>query len=566
MRDLEIQLKRLNGQNFGRYKTLHNTWKSGGIRCKLNHIQGDPYAPLSSLSVKIPMEETKIPEDYYSNPIKAKALADFMYRRLVEIVDPLSAEMGDGNSGLIHIDPLGPEVMGRSAVQVKAQEVEIRLGVGLPGERRKILGQEAIEILTFKIPEIWTQVAYWRNLNQSALRDHIKVVEDQQVFRSQLEEHNLVAWVQDGSILARSEGHSSAKMDKGAVSFVSPKSLQVSLLDSQGQTVVGMGIPKGLTLIAGGGFHGKSTLLHALENGIYDHIPGDGREGVVSQRDSMKVRSEEGRHVHDVNLSAFIGSLPNQMDSQCFSSNNASGSTSQFANLLESIEAGSSTFFIDEDLSAVNALVRDERMQQLLEDYSEPIVPLIDRMELMKSQDLNFVMVIGASGVYLDQADTVIVMKDFQAHDASELSRQVIAELPSRRVQSDSSEVQVINQRIPNLLDIHSRLKGLQRWPKIKVQGTKISINDIHTFCQGFDQIQEVNQYKMMANSVVWMVQKHPERNWTINELLKHWKNTFSQGGFDSIQGVSSRDLSEVRAVDVACFLNRLYGLKIQKV
>lgn len=570
MRELEIQLKRLHGQNYGRYRSLQNTWKSGNIRCRLTHIQGDPYAPLSTLSIKVPLVETKIPSDYYENPLKLKALCDFIHRSLVEIIAPLASEVGDGNSGLIHIDTVGPEILSRSAVQVKkspvnTDEIEIRLGVGLPGENRKILGDTAIELLTFQIPEIWTRVCYWQNIDQSALRDHLKAIQNQEAYRSQLEDKNLVAWIQEGSVLARDEGFSSAKLTQNAVPFETPQSLMVELEDASGTLVKGMGVPKGLTLIAGGGYHGKSTFLHAIEQGIYNHIPGDGREGVVCRGDALKVKSEEGRSIRGLNLSPFIGELPNGLKSEKFTSNNASGSTSQFANLIEGYESGAKSFLIDEDLSAVNALVRDERMQALLRDYSEPIIPLIDRIAELKELQLDFIMVIGASGVYLDEADTVIVMKDYKAYDASSRSQEVIAELPSRR-KSEQGAVELNSHRVPDLKDLHSKLQGMQRWPKVKLLNRSVMLGELESICQSLDQVNETNQYKMMAHSVAWMIQKQTDRQQTVTELVKHWQNTFKQGGFDSIQSVSSRDLTEVRGIEVACFLNRLSALSLMEV
>lgn len=71
-----------------------------------------------------------------------------------------------------------------------------------------------------------------------------------------------------------------------------------------------MGIPEGVTLIVGGGFHGKSTLLQALERGVYHHIAGDGREMVITRQDAVKVRAEDGRNIEKVNISAFINNLP----------------------------------------------------------------------------------------------------------------------------------------------------------------------------------------------------------------------------------------------------------------
>ena len=101
-----------------------------------------------------------------------------------------------------------------------------------------------------------------------------------------------------------------------------------------------MGIRKGITLIVGGGYHGKSTLLKALEAGVYNHIAGDGREFVITDDTAFKLRAEDGRSITGVDISPFIKNLPNKKDTVHFSTEDASGSTSQAANLMEALESG----------------------------------------------------------------------------------------------------------------------------------------------------------------------------------------------------------------------------------
>lgn len=562
MREIETQLKRLDGQNYGRYRSLQNTWKLGDVRCRLTHIQADPYAPLSTMSIRIPMVETRIPEEYWDNSTKVVALCDFIHRVVLSEVKDHESDVGDGNSGLIHMEEVSPCILRRSAVQIKKSELEIRIGVGLPGERRKIMARLALETLGFKIPEIWTKCAYWINLDQSALRDHLRVYQNQILYRKQLEEQNLIAWIANGSVLARSEGLKQTPLEEGVVPFEAPETMSVTLKNLAGEPVIGMGISKGLTLIAGGGYHGKSTLLHAVEQGVYNHIPGDGREGVVCVGDAFKVKSEEGRRISKTDLSSFLGQLPQGISSECFVTANASGSTSQFANLIEAYEVGARTFLIDEDMSAVNALVRDNRVQKLLEGFSEPITPLIDRMPSLKKIGVNLVIVVGASGVYLDHADSVVIMKEYVPVDATLRAQEVVAEIPGLQT-TLNEDVHLDQSRRPDLLDMHSKLYGLQRWPKIRVQNFKVSLAEFHSNCHDLDQICERNQLRMTANAYTWMVQRLNEKNLPMVELLRHFTNTFNQGGFDSIQPMAARDLVEVRPVEISAFINRLNALQL---
>ncbi|MEF1305899.1 ABC-ATPase domain-containing protein, partial [Vibrio owensii] len=230
------------------------------------------------------------------------------------------------------------------------------------------------------------------------LIEHCKVIEDQASLREQLEANNLVAFVANGSILPRIAGNCDLPM-KDAVEFKAPESLQVTLHAPNKGYVTGLGIPKGITLIVGGGFHGKSTLLNAVERSIYDHIPGDGREYIVTDGNAMKIRAEDGRCVHHLNLSNYINHLPMDKDTADFSTQDASGSTSQAAWLQESIEAGASSLLIDEDTSATNFMIRDERMQALVAKGDEPITPLVDRIGQLRDElEISTIIVMGGSG------------------------------------------------------------------------------------------------------------------------------------------------------------------------
>lgn len=251
--------------------------------------------------------------------------------------------------------------------------------------------------------------------------------------RAQLADKGLVAFVANGSVLPRLAGNCDLPM-KEAVPFTAPKELEVTLSTPNQGDISGLGIRKGITLIVGGGFHGKSTLLTALERSIYNHIPGDGRERIVTDGNAMKIRAEDGRCVHNLNLSNYINHLPMAKNTSDFSTQDASGSTSQAAWLQESIEAGATTLLIDEDTSATNFMIRDERMQALVSKGDEPITPLVDRIGQLRDElGISTLVVMGGSGDYLDVADTVIQMHDYQAVDVTEKAQQVIAQHPTER-------------------------------------------------------------------------------------------------------------------------------------
>lgn len=196
--------------------------------------------------------------------------------------------------------------------------------------------------------------------------------------------------------------------------------------------LTGMGIRKGVTLIVGGGYHGKSTLLKALESGVYPHVAGDGREYVVTDDTAMKIRAEDGRSIRHTDISMFINDLPNGKDTYAFDTEDASGSTSQAANVIESMEAGTQVFLIDEDTSATNFMVRDELMQQVIHRDMEPITPFIERVrELYREYGISTVLVAGSSGSYFQVADQIVQMDKYVPKEITEFAKKAAADYPA---------------------------------------------------------------------------------------------------------------------------------------
>ncbi|MDP2502131.1 isopentenyl-diphosphate delta-isomerase [Vibrio splendidus] len=424
MDQLTAKLKKLEKQNFRAYQQIKGQYDFADFELHIDHVQGDPYASSSRFRATRAWSLTGLgwlKEKSYEYQVAAR---DFIARSFSEFAKQETT---------VSIALTGQTVLDNTSVVFTEHGIEIRFRINLPADGRSILAKKAINIITFYLPKFIRRATLERELNIEAMIKHCEAVEDQDALRAQLEENNLAAFVANGSVLPRIAGNCDLPM-KGAVPFAAPESLSVTLNTPNQGDVTGLGIPKGITLIVGGGFHGKSTLLNAVERSIYNHIPGDGREGIVTATDTMKIRAEDGRCVHNLNLSNYINHLPMQKDTSDFSTQDASGSTSQAAWLQESIEAGVQTLLIDEDTSATNFMIRDERMQALVSKGAEPITPLVDRIgQLREEMDISTIVVMGGSGDYLDVADTVIQMHDYQAVDVTEKAQEVIAQHPTQR-------------------------------------------------------------------------------------------------------------------------------------
>ena len=441
MDQLTAKLKKLEKQNYRAYQQIKGQYDFADFELHIDHIQGDPYASASRFRATRAWSLTGLDwlkEKSYEYQVAAR---DFIARSFSEFAKQEST---------VSIALTGQTVLDNTAVVFTEHGIEIRFRINLPADGRSILAKKANNIITFYLPKFIRRATLERELNIDAMIKHCETIEDQEALRAQLDENNLAAFVANGSVLPRIAGNCDLPM-KDAVPFVAPESLSVTLNTPNQGDVTGLGIPKGITLIVGGGFHGKSTLLNAVERSIYNHIPGDGREGIVTAIDTMKIRAEDGRCVHSLNLSNYINHLPMQKDTSDFSTQDASGSTSQAAWLQESIEAGVQTLLIDEDTSATNFMIRDERMQALVSKGAEPITPLVDRIgQLREEMGISTIVVMGGSGDYLDVADTVIQMHDYQAVNVTEKAQEVIAQHPTQRTNECETALETFMPRSLN--------------------------------------------------------------------------------------------------------------------
>ncbi len=449
--ELRAILNRIDHRGYPAYKELKGSYQFPDFILSIDHVQGDPFASPSKVSVLVRGRQAAFPERLYDRPWRKRALEDHLLRLFGRQADNFAFKArGSGKSGLIAVSRCGQEILSRSACEVNDQcgDVLIRMEVGFPANGRTINARELIRIFYDFLPVCVKCALYYRGIDKEKAEAVMRLSEDQHFIREEIREMGLIAFVANGAILPRESGISQRPL-KGAVAFVSPKSMEVTLDLPFAGKLTGMGIAQGVTLIAGGGYHGKSTLLEALERGVYDHIAGDGREYVITDETAMKIRAEDGRSIKAVDISMFINGLPNGKDTTRFDTDNASGSTSQAANMVEAMESGSRLLLIDEDTSASNFMVRDALMQQVIAPADEPIMPLAERIrELYDSYGISMVIVAGSSGAFFGKADRILQMKKYSplditafAKEKAEAFREAVVSEEAAHVASDSETV-----------------------------------------------------------------------------------------------------------------------------
>ena len=534
--DLQNLLHSVHRKSYPAYKSLRGSYQFDHYILSIDHVQGDPFASPSHISVRISHKTAGFPREYYSDHVTRVTLSDYLTRQFEKQASHYTFRAkGSGKSGLISVSHCGQEILERTACEITEKGITARFFIGFPANGRTINATELEKILFDFLPVCVQKAFLYRNINHKELEQTIFLAEDQTYIRSQLTKRNLVAFVADGSILPRESGISSLPM-KGSIPFTSPESLRVTMdLPHKGK-ISGMGIPEGITLIVGGGYHGKSTLLNALELGVYNHISGDGREYVITDETALKLRSEDGRFIKDVDISLFINDLPNKKDTRCFSTEDASGSTSQAAGIIEGMEAGSKVFLLDEDTSATNFMVRDAFMQEVIAREKEPITPFLERAEdLYKKAGISTILVAGSSGAFFHIADTIIQMDSYHPVDISEKVRGLCGKYPLNPVKAPEfkfPESHRIMQKQTPAVRSHGRNAGRPEQFKIKVHGKDgflIGKQDVNL--RYIEQLIDTEQTAALGLLLKYTIEKLADGTRTIDDIVKYLADQLKHKG-----------------------------------
>jgi len=563
---LKDTLRRIDRKGYKAYKDIKGRYDWGDYVLSINHVQGDPFAAPSRVSVHLSREKAAFPAELFATKVRKTALADFLGRSFNRAVRAtVKGSRGTGKSGYVGIDHGRQEVLERTSIHISEKEVEARFFMGLPGSGRTILGGEAQAMFFEELPAVVNRALLYKNLKADAVRAHVETVEDQESLRSRLKAAGLVAFVGDGAVLPRRSGVDDRPLtdEAGVVApFQSPESLAVEFDTPNAGTVRGMGIPRGITLIVGGGFHGKSTLLHALERGVYCHIPGDGRERVATLSETVKIRAEDGRSVEKVDISPFIANLPYERDTVAFSTENASGSTSQVANIMESLETGAEVLLMDEDTCATNLMIRDERMQELVAKDREPITPYIDKARhLYAEYGVSTILVMGGVGDYFDVADTVIMLDNYYAHNVTGRAMEIKELQPSGRQPEGGGHFGAIKARSPRGESFNpSRGK---KAVKIDAKGVKtILFGRLEIDLGGVEQLVDESQTRAIGDMLHHLSLHYFTGDLSLRVALTRLMDDIDKGGLDILSPLKRGDYALPRIFEVAAAVNRMRSLK----
>ncbi len=585
MRRLERLLRDIDGRGYKSYKDIKGSYNFGSYILNIIKVQGDPFASPSLLSCEIDLVKEGYSKKLYDTPSKKLAFEDYFLRKLGQSIRSTAGKgakeerefreergsreegeqrgnrygrpgrgMGSGKSGNISILKVGQEIIKRSAVEISGDKLTFRFYLGLPARGRTVLGREAKTLLFDKVKGIYEGITA-KNINLSQLERHVKVNERSDMVRRAMAEEGLISFIGEGSILARKSSVDDRPM-ADAVKFKSPASMLVKLKLEDGTTVEGMGIKRGITTITGGGFHGKSTLLNAIEKGVYNHIPGDGRELVITTYDAVKIRAEDGRSIEKADISTFINNLPHKKDTKSFTSENASGSTSQACNIMEAIELGARLLLIDEDTSATNFMVRDRKIQELISHDKEPITPFIEKVgSLRKQLDVSTIIVVGGLGDYFSVSDNVLMLDEYRVTDITQRAKEIDEKYRESKIIEDETTI------VPGRKKLNGKkIPLLFNDKKCKIRGRELdelSINKDVVDIRSLEQFVENGQVPFVGELLKRLFTKS-NGNPDLRELLDRVEDEMKGENICHYLRAEQGSLVFTRKYEVGAVINRI--------
>lgn len=561
-------LTSIDNQDYVNYQEVLGSYDFSFFKLIVHQIPKDPFAPPHTgiYRIQVLRSDERTVNFKLTSKIQTTAFADYLARTFYDACVSISEGVrGTGYSGLITINQPGQVILERTNVVITDDIIEVRCFLGMPGNKRIIISDIAEHMFFTELPKIVEASLLDKNINYAALQKHIETAEDAEYLRNKLDSLGLVAFVANDSILPRESGISDKPMlNESAKPFKAPESLcQEIVLPNEGR-IKGLAIQKGVNLIVGGGYHGKSTLLNALEMGIYNHVPGDGREYCVSTNTMAKVRAYSGRRVVKVDISSFINNLPLEQNTTSFSTENASGSTSQAVNIVEAIEAGAESLLMDEDTCATNFMIRDSKMQNLVIKEDEPITTYIDKVkQLYEEKNISTILVLGGVGDYFDVSDHVIQMKNYQAFDVTKEAHQIVVDAPVNRQIENQENSFCIIERIP----LANSINSVNKYGNFSVSAKEINhlnIGDNIIDLIDVEQLVESSQTKALGYAIEY-AKRYMDKKRTLREVVELVVSDISAEGLDIINDKISGDFSNFRSFELIFAINRLRNLDVMQ-
>lgn len=552
MESLNILLKRIDGKGYKAYKDIIGSYNFKDYNLNILYVQGDPFASPSLFEIEFSLLKFGFDPLLFNVPSRRIAFEDFVLRRAYKHLEKRMVKCS-GKGGEINIYRPGQEIIKRSSVEIKDENIRIRIYVGLPARGRRILASETITMVEEDIKNIVEDI---KNINSREIENHVRLNENIDMFRKKMAGLNIKVFIANGSNLARKSSVDDTPL-RDAIKFKSPESLEKTVTLENGFSLTGMAIEEGVTIITGGGFHGKSTLLNAIEKGVYNHIEGDGREFVISSYDAVKIRAEDGRSVKKVDISAFIDNLPFGKRTEDFTTENASGSTSQAANIMEALELKSKMLLIDEDTSATNFMVRDRKVQELIHKSKEPIIPFITRVRgLYKRNGVSSIVVVGGLGDYFDAADRILMLDSYEVFDVTAEAKEISNKYKENQIEYLDEAIRISNRWLDSIETI--RMFNTKKVKTKSRETEHLIIGKSDVDLKSVEQLIEEGQVNFIGELIRKIFVRRDLDKFNLSEILDTYEKRLESESLMELLEIKHGSLAYARKYEIGAAINRI--------
>jgi hypothetical protein len=558
--ELLERVPKLRGCLYKKYQSLEGKWCDKHFHLTLADAPASAEGPAATFKMWAPHARNGFPPALFQNRNTRIALGDFLLRRFEKLVKKISHPSGPGNGGRFYSDLCGPEMLERSSFVIDAQGIELRFRYGLPAHGNRVDVDSFLKALELGFPKIVSEILTWKIADEQEIWDHIHHFEDQEILREHVCRAGFVAFVPQGAILPRAEQGSTEPL-ADAIPFQYPPHLEKIFTLPHRGSIRGLAIPCGVTMITGAGFHGKSTLLHAIEMGIYNHIPKDGRAFVVTDPSVFKIHVEEGRFAEGIDLSSYIRNLPLKKSSEFFSSKQCSGSTSQAASVIESLRMGCRCLLFDDDTSATNFLFCDAQMKALIGTKDRTIFPFLESaQDLFKKKRVSSILVAGSSSAYFPAADLILNLSSYRVEDKTEDAKTLTE---NNNVLSESFDTKPLQG--PRLLEQGTfRIRKRKNPFKTRVLASgKIEVGSFVLDFSNNVHLVDITQTRFFHKLLLEFEKIVFQKSISIEKAIQELFTPLQKEGIESFC-IGEGGMSQIRALDFAHALNRFRLLKVR--
>ncbi len=566
-------LTELDGQPFAEYQQMVGDYDFARYVIKCGKIDFEADELISPVfTVRVPQTISEIPDYQFDSPVRRTAMEDLLLRRLAANVEHIA---NFDHNGIARRSMLVPHptqaILPRNALLLTKEYIEVRIRIVLPVQTIAmdgdavvaIDGEMAQQIFFENLPEVISNSLLYCNIETADADAFVNNMEDADQLRQHLGASGQISFVAEGALLTRIKSEDTPDYER-----LIPLEVDDSLIDEvevpHAGTVRGLGIPHGLTLILGESNGGRVDLTEAIAQGIYNHVPGDGRESVVTVADAVAIHSEAGRSIQQVDISAFATELLDGGNPASYSCKSAGSFSSQAASTVEALEAGARVLLYDEHSSSSTFLSSDTRVSPLLGKSIRN--SLASRARQMVDELGISIVVAGSSLVaeFIPIADKILRVENYRVSDITE----------------EAKELDIVPSVADSSVNLSSMLSR-SRWVMPSSIDPSIGREDIvihadeEDFLQfgrsivdlgALKQICDADQARAIGFVLYYSKLRYMDEGYPLREILDLVDRDLSNEGLNALSRDARGDLARPRRYEVAATLNRLPAFRVSHV